>query len=84
MGGKVNARLPPFLLYPSVQARWLAGVGDAPSDYLDYLRYLCIADGARAREEMDFRPRYTTQEVMESFVGQLRLRRLRLADSPEA
>lgn len=46
---------------------WMGQLVNMPPTFVDFLRYLCVADGMRAREEMKFVPRYTTREALESF-----------------
>ena len=80
MAGKINVRLPSAVLYPMMEMLWLSNLGIMPSAYLNYIRYLFVADGAKAAEEMGFVPRFSTKEALEHFIGKLRLRRLHLAD----
>jgi UDP-glucose 4-epimerase len=42
---------------------------------LDYLRYPCVGDLAKMREELGFLPRYTATETLREFAGTQRLRR---------
>ena len=51
--------------------------GDAPAGFYDYLRFIWLVDTARAREELDFRPEYSTQEAWMSWVVSRRMRRYR-------
>src|SRR5579883_258279 len=46
---------------------WVAQVAEAPPSFLKYLRFLCIADGEKAKEKMGFRPAYTTREALVDF-----------------
>jgi UDP-glucose 4-epimerase len=39
---------------------------------------LCVADGARARDVMGFRPAYTTREALSDFASAMRLRDAKL------
>ena len=80
LAGKINVKMPSFVLYPMIDTLWLAQLAITPSAYLDYMRYLFVADGARAAEEMGFEARYSTKEAWESFVGTMRLRKMNLAE----
>ena len=54
----------PHPLAESVTAlAWVAQIAEAPASFLKYLRFLCVADGRKARERMGFRPAYTTREA---------------------
>lgn len=67
----------------AVGALWTAKAGVAPPSFLRYLRYLCVADGAKARQVMGFEPAFTTREALVDFLGAQRLRDVRLlAETP--
>ncbi|MBK8257797.1 MAG: NAD-dependent epimerase/dehydratase family protein [Polyangiaceae bacterium] len=69
----------------AVGALWTAQAGVAPPSFLRYLRYLCVADGAKAREVMGFVPAFTTREALVDFLGAQRLRDVNLlSDKPGA
>jgi UDP-glucose 4-epimerase len=57
---------------------WLAQVADAPPTLLDYLQYLCVADGERARRYLGFTPAYSTREALLDFAGAQHMRDARL------
>jgi UDP-glucose 4-epimerase len=59
-------------------ALWIAQVADVPPTLLDYLQYLCVADGDRARKEMGFAPAFTTREALLDFASAQHLRDARL------
>ena len=80
LSGKIKAPLLHTLAYPMVDGLWLAQVGIAPSGYLDYLRYLWVADGIKARKELGFFPKYSTKETLETFLGIQRLRAIHLME----
>jgi UDP-glucose 4-epimerase len=69
----------PHLVFPALGgALWMAQLSEAPPAFLDYLRYVCVADGEKARAEMGFLPAYTTREALIDFTSAQRLRDLRL------
>ncbi len=80
IAGKINLRLPSAVLNPMMEMLWLSNLAITPTAYLNYIRYIFIADGIKAAEEMGFEPQYSTKETLEHFIGKLRLRRLRLAN----
>ncbi len=77
VGGKWNLATPSFALYPGVGAAWFAGASLVPPPFLDYLRYLCVADPNLAREKLGFSPRHSTRDTWLEFTGEERLRRFR-------
>lgn len=46
------------------KALWSAQIVDMPATFVDFVQYLCVADGTRAREEMGFLPRYSSREAL--------------------
>jgi UDP-glucose 4-epimerase len=75
LGGKAHVAILHLAAYPLVQTLWMAQSTEAPAAFLDYLRYLWVADGDKARIEMGFEPKYSTKEAWMSFVGSRRLRK---------
>jgi UDP-glucose 4-epimerase len=75
LGGKVHVPFLHLAAYPLAETLWLAQSTEAPAVFLDYLRYLWVADGDKARIEMGFEPKYSTKEAWMSFIGSRRLRK---------
>ncbi len=78
LAGRIALPIPHPLAEPLNALAWLAQLAPAPSTFLPYLRFLCVADGARARDVMGFRPAYTTREALTDFVSAQRLRDVKL------
>lgn len=78
LAGKIFIPVPAPLLYPIVQAMWYLDLFPAPASRLDFLKYLQVADGEKARKAMGFIPRYSTKEALLSFIGAQRLREAHL------
>jgi UDP-glucose 4-epimerase len=76
--GRVAVPVPHPIAEPLVALAWMAQVAPAPPAFLRYLRFLCVADGARARDVMGFRPAYTTREALADFVHAQGLRETNL------
>ncbi|MBI4209765.1 MAG: NAD-dependent epimerase/dehydratase family protein [Deltaproteobacteria bacterium] len=68
------------IAYPMVDALWLAQVTRAPAPHLDYIRYVWVADGTKAKEELGFEAKYSTKEALESYLGIQRLRQIHLVE----
>ncbi len=80
LSGRIGFPMIYSLAYPVFNGLWMAQIGDGPAAFFNYLRYLWIADGAKAAKEMGFEPKYSTKETLEQFAGVERLRRIRLTD----
>jgi UDP-glucose 4-epimerase len=68
LGAKVPVPVPHPLAYMLSDALWAAGLAEAPGAFLDYVRYLFVADGARAEREFGFRPRYSSREALLAYL----------------
>jgi UDP-glucose 4-epimerase len=67
--GRLALPLPHFLAYPLAKTLWMTQVLDSAPSVLDFLRYTCVADTARARLELGFVARYTIQQVLAELAG---------------
>lgn len=63
---------------PLVSALWATQSAAAPPSFLQYLRYLCVADGEKAARVMGFQPVYSTREALLDYINAQRLRDVRL------
>lgn len=78
LAGRVAVPVPAPLLRAGSAALFTAGLGEAPPFFVAFLRHLCIADGARARQELGYTPHYACKEAALDFGGALRLRDARM------
>jgi UDP-glucose 4-epimerase len=69
MMGKLAVPMPHFLAAPLARALWSLQVSDAPPSFLGFLRFLCVADGERARRVLGFRPRHDIRATIQDFLG---------------
>jgi UDP-glucose 4-epimerase len=69
MMGKIPVPLPAFLARSLSQALWATQIFDMPPHFLDFLRFLCVADGRKARNVMGFSPRYDIKATINDFLG---------------
>lgn len=85
---KLAGRLPLPIAHPIARpllgALWVAQLAEAPPAFLDYLRYVCVADGEKAAQMMGFSPAYTTREALTDFTSAQRLRDVRLLQESPA
>jgi UDP-glucose 4-epimerase len=84
LAGRVAVPVPHPIARPFAALGWVAQVAEAPPSFLAYLRFLCVADGQRAREKMGFLPAYTTREALADFTSAQRLRDVRLLQETTA
>ena len=80
LAGRIPVPVPFPVARRAFAALWSAQFTDIPPGFLDYFRYLWIADGRKAAEEMKFIPKYSTKEALLNFVGTQRLRHVHLID----
>src|SRR5207237_6679569 len=60
--GTLAVPVPHGVAYPLIEAGWLSGIALMPGVHAHYLRYLCVADNAKARQALGFTPKRTTLE----------------------
>ena len=78
LAGRLALPVPHPLARSVGAALWLAQIAEAPPSFVHYLRFLCVADGAKARDKLGFRPAYTTREAVLDFTSAQRLRDVKL------
>ena len=78
LAGRLALPVPHPIAETLTHLGWMAQLVEAPPSFLPYLRFLCVADGARARDVMGFRPAYTSREALLDFVSAQRLRDVKL------
>lgn len=84
LAGRIALPVPHPIAESFGAAMWLAQLADGPPSFYKYLRFLCVADGAKARAKMGFRPAYTTREALVDFVTAQRLRDVKLLQETAA
>jgi UDP-glucose 4-epimerase len=78
LAGRLALPIPHPIAETMGSALWLAQLVDVPPTFVKYLRFLCVADGAKAKERLGFRPAYTTREAVIDFTSAQRLRDVKL------
>ncbi|MBM4353982.1 MAG: NAD-dependent epimerase/dehydratase family protein [Deltaproteobacteria bacterium] len=63
--GKRTLPLPYSVLRALAQRAWQMGVAEVPPPELDFLRFPCLVDDARARRELGFEPRLTLPQTLD-------------------
>lgn len=78
LAGRVGLPIPYRIFRQIASLLWVAQLSEAPPSFVALLRYLCVADGAHARDELGFHPVYSSRDAVLDFEGALRLREARL------
>jgi UDP-glucose 4-epimerase len=53
---------------PLLSALWKVGLTSFPVPELDFIRYVCMVDGSRARSQLKFAPRHSLKETIHAVV----------------
>jgi UDP-glucose 4-epimerase len=69
LSDKVIVPVPHPAAYPLAELWWAAGVGEAPGGFIDYARFPCIADGAKAAAKLGFTARYSSRDALDAFLA---------------
>lgn len=67
--GRVPIPLPHLAAYPAFRFLWATQLGQAPPEALDFLRFLCVADGHKAASRMGWVARYHIHDILASLSG---------------
>jgi UDP-glucose 4-epimerase len=67
--GRLPLPIPYSLAYPAAKVMWMTQVIAAAPVFLDFLRYLCVADTTKIRREMGFTPRHDIRAILADFAG---------------
>lgn len=83
LAGRTALPMPRLFTRSVTGALWLAQLSEAPASFVDFLQYLCVADGSLAQRVLGFRPAYSSREAVVEFGSAQRLRDARLlSESP--
>jgi UDP-glucose 4-epimerase len=61
--------MPQLIARQLTKILWTTQLVGSPPSFLDFLLYLCVADGARARRELGFSPRLSIKRTILDFLG---------------
>jgi UDP-glucose 4-epimerase len=62
--GKPTIPIPHPLAKPFLSALWRGKLTSFPVPELDHIRFVCMVDGTRARDQLGYRPRHTLKETI--------------------
>jgi len=69
LSDKVIVPVPHPVAYPLAELWWGSGVGEAPSGFIDYARFPCVADGEKASVKLGFRARHSSRDALEAYLA---------------
>ncbi len=67
--GRVPIPMPQLVARPLTKLLWATQIVGSPPSFLDFLLYLCVADGARAKRELGFTARLSIKRTILDFLG---------------
>jgi len=65
---KLTVPVPHPLAYSLADLLWGSGLGEAPGGFVDYVRFLFVADAARARRVLGFEARHGSREALMDYL----------------
>ncbi|HEX7839152.1 MAG TPA: NAD-dependent epimerase/dehydratase family protein [Kofleriaceae bacterium] len=69
MLGRVPLPMPQLVARQLTKILWTTQLVGSPPSFLDFLLYLCVADGTRAHRELGFSPRLSIKRTILDFLG---------------
>ncbi|MEO8548460.1 MAG: NAD-dependent epimerase/dehydratase family protein [Kofleriaceae bacterium] len=67
--GRVPVPMPQIVARQLTKILWTTQIVGSPPSFLDFLLYLCVADGSRARNLLGFSPRLSIKRTILDFLG---------------
>jgi UDP-glucose 4-epimerase len=67
--GRVPVPMPQLVARQLSKVLWATQLVGSPPSFLDFLLYLCVADGTKARRELGFSPRLSIKRTILDFLG---------------
>jgi UDP-glucose 4-epimerase len=65
---KLTVAVPHVVAYPLSDMWWAAGLGEAPGGFVDFVRFPFVGDGAKARRELGFVPRFGSRDSLMAYL----------------
>jgi UDP-glucose 4-epimerase len=66
---KLTVAVPHPLAYALSDLLWASGLGEAPGAFIDYARFLCVADGDKARRALGFEARHRSRDALVAYLA---------------
>jgi len=67
--GRVPVPMPQLVARQVSKLLWATQLVGSPPSFLDFLLYLCVADGTKAKDELGFAPRLSIKRTILDFLG---------------
>lgn len=67
--GRVPVPMPQIVAKQLTKILWTTQLVGSPPSFLDFLLYLCVADGAKAKRELGFSPQLSIKRTVLDFLG---------------
>jgi UDP-glucose 4-epimerase len=68
LADKLTIAVPHVVAYPVAEMWWGSGLGEAPGGFIDYARFLFVADGEKARREIGFEARFSSRDALMAYL----------------
>ena len=68
LADKLTVAVPHVAAYPLADLWWAGGLGEAPGGFIDYVRFLFVADGEKARRELGFEPAHSSRDALMAYL----------------
>src|SRR6185369_16921061 len=65
---KIPMPVPHLVAYGAADALWASGIAGAPGGFVDYARYLFVADGARAQAQLGFQAQWSSRDALLAYL----------------
>ncbi len=66
---KVTVAVPHPVAYALADLAWNSGIGAAPAGFVDYARFLFVADGEKAKRELGWTARYRSRDALGAYLA---------------
>jgi UDP-glucose 4-epimerase len=68
LASKIPVFVPHPVAYAGADLLWASGLGEAPGGFVDYVRYLFVADGEKARRVLSFSARHSSRDALLAYL----------------
>jgi UDP-glucose 4-epimerase len=69
LADKIPVPVPHPVAYAASEMLWATGLAEAPGAFVDYVRFLFVADGSKAQCELGFTARHSSREALRDYLS---------------
>jgi len=69
LADKIPVPVPHPVAYAASEMLWATGLAEAPGAFVDYVRFLFVADGSKAQCELGFTARHSSREALRDYMS---------------